>query len=65
MPTNKSISEIRKSYEDNKRKHINALVEEYRDIYNSVSSNQEMTTEQDARIIEIIATIRSYRDGEE
>ena len=60
MPTN-----IRKKYEDNKRKHINALVDEYRDIYNSISSNQEMTTEQDARIVEIIATIRSYKDGEE
>ncbi len=59
MPTN-----IREVYEKNKREHITALVNEYRDIYNSIPSNQEMTPEQDQRIISIVATLRRYRDEE-
>lgn len=55
-----------KEYEDykkQKREHMNLLVKEYREIYDSIPANREMTEEEDKRIIEIVRTMKALRDG--
>ena len=58
-----TIQEINR-YNQDKREHINSLVDEYRSIIKNRRSLQTISAKDGKRAKEILDTLRSYKDAE-